>query len=169
MAPGHWENDKWELYNLDDDFSEADDLAAKNPKKLAELKALFDEEAKKNNVYPFDDRGSARVAVPKPPPGGSDPNRTQFTYYAGVSRLPETAAPNTKNRSHRISAVIEMPAQGGEGVILAEGGKSAGFALYVQNGKLAYHYNWFERERTNVVSQHSASGREINRCDGVRL
>ena len=152
LAPGHWENDKWELYNLDDDFSEADDLAAKNPKKLAELKALFDEEAKKNNVYPFDDRGSARVAVPKPPPGGSDPNRTQFTYYAGVSRLPETAAPNTKNRSHRISAVIEMPAQGGEGVILAEGGKSAGFALYVQNGKLAYHYNWFERERTNVVS-----------------
>ena len=153
LAPGNWENDKWELYNLDADFSEANNLAAVHPDKLAEMKALFDEEAKKNNVYPFDDRGAARAAVPKPPPGGSDPNRTKFTYYAGVSRLPETAAPNTKNRSHRISAVIEMPATGGDGVILAEGGKSAGFALYVQDGKLVYHYNWFERERTNLVSE----------------
>jgi arylsulfatase A-like enzyme len=154
-APGHWEKDKWELYNLDDDFSEANDLAAKNPKKLAELKALFDKEAKKNNVYPFDDRGAGRLAVPKPPPGGADPNRTKFTYYSGVTRLPETAAPNTKNRSHRITAVIEMPKKGGEGVIVAEGGKSAGFALYVQDGKLAYHFNWFERERTNLVSDVS--------------
>ena len=152
LAPGHWEKDKWELYNLDHDFSEAKDLAAKNPKKLAELKAIFNQEAKKNNVYPFDDRGAARIAVPKPPPGGADPNRTKFSYYAGVTRLPETAAPNTKNRSHRISAVIEMPEKGGEGVIVAEGGKSAGFALYVQDGKLVYHYNWFERERTNLVS-----------------
>jgi hypothetical protein len=151
-APGHWEKDKWELYNLDDDFSEANDLAAKNPKKLAELKALFDQEAKKSHVYPFDDRGTGRLAVPKPPPGGADPNRTKFTYYAEVTRLPETAVPNTKNRSHRITAVIEMPKKGGEGVIVAEGGKSAGFALYVQDGKLAYHYNWFERERTNLVS-----------------
>ena len=152
LAPGHWEKDKWELYNLDHDFSEAKDLAAKNPKKLAELKTIFNQEAKKNNVYPFDDRGAARIAVPKPPPGGADPNRTKFSYYAGVTRLPETAAPNTKNRSHRISAVIEMPEKGGEGVIVAEGGKSAGFALYVQDGKLVYHYNWFERERTNLVS-----------------
>jgi arylsulfatase len=153
LAPGHWEKDKWELYHLDEDFSEAKDLAAKHPEKLAELKKLFSEEAKKNNVYPFDDRGAARLAVPKPSPGGADPNRTRFTYYAGVSRLPETAAPNTKNRSHRITAVIEMPKKGGEGVIVAEGGKSAGFALYVQNGKLVYHYNWFERERTNLVSK----------------
>jgi arylsulfatase len=152
VAPGHWEKDRWELYNLDGDFSEAKDLAAKNPKKLSELKRLFDQEARKNNVYPFDDRGAARIAVPKPSPGGSDPNRTKFTYFAGVTRLPETAAPNTKNRSHRITAVIELPKKGGEGVIVAEGGKSAGFALYVQNGKLVYHYNWFERERTNLVS-----------------
>ena len=152
LAPGHWEKDKWELYNLDEDFSEADDLAAKYPKKLAQLKALFDQEAKKNHIYPMDDRGAARIAEPKPSPGGADPNRTKFTYYAGASRLPETAAPNTKNRSHRITAEIEMPVKGGEGVIVAEGGKSAGFSLYVQNGKLNYHYNFFERERTNLVS-----------------
>jgi len=151
LAPAHWENDRWELYNLDEDFSEANDLAAKLPDKLAELKAIFDEEAEKNHVYPLDDRGSGRLAVPKPAPGGSDPNRRQFTYYSGCSRLPETAAPNTKNVSHRITAHIDMP-EGGEGVILAIGGQAAGFALYVQNGKLVYHYNWFERERTNVVS-----------------
>ena len=152
LAPGHWENDRWELYNLDKDFSEANDLAAKYPKKLAELKKIFDQEARSNHVYPFDDRGAARLSVPKPSPGGSDPNRTKFTYFAGASRLAETAAPNTKNRSHRISAVIDMPDSGGEGVIVAEGGKSAGFALYIQNGNLVYHYNWFERERTNLVS-----------------
>ena len=152
LAPGKWENDKWELYNLDEDFSEAKNLAAQQPDKLAALKKIFDEEAEKNHVYPFDDRGSGRIPEPRPSPGGGDPNRRKFTYYAGVSRLPETAAPNTKNCSHRISAVIEMPTQGGEGVIVAEGGKSAGFALYVQNGKLVYHYNWFERERTNLVS-----------------
>src|SRR5262245_30964879 len=151
-APGHWENDKWELYNLDEDFSEANNLAAQNPTKLAELKALFDEEAKKNHVYPLDDRGAARLAEPKPSPGGADPNRTKFTYYTGALRLPETASPNTKNRSHRITAVIEMPEKGGEGVIVAAGGGSAGYALYVKDGKLAYHYNWFERERTNLVS-----------------
>jgi arylsulfatase A-like enzyme len=151
LAPAHWENDRWELYNIDEDFSEAKDLAAQFPDKLAELKAIFDEEAEKNHVYPLDDRGSGRLAEPKPSPGGSDPNRRHFTYYSGCSRLPETAAPNTKNVSHRITAHIDMP-EGGEGVILALGGQAAGFAFYVQNGKLVYHYNWFERERTNLVS-----------------
>src|SRR5262249_29701729 len=118
FAPGHWENDRWELYNLDQDFSEANDLAAKYPDKLAALKKIFDEEAEKNHVFPLDDRGSARLAEPKPSPGGADPNRTKFTYYPGASRLPETAAPNTKNRSHRISAVIELSGKGDEGVIV---------------------------------------------------
>ena len=96
--------------------------------------------------------GWAGYLSPSHLPGGSDPNRTNFTFYPGASRLPETAAPNTKNRSHRISAVIEMPEKGGEGVIVAEGGGSAGFSLYVQDGKLVYHFNWFERERTHIVS-----------------
>lgn len=111
------------------------------------------------HYYPFDDRGAGRLAVLKPSPGGSDPNRTQFTYYAGVSRLAETAAANSENRSHRITAVIEMPATSGEGVIVAEGGASAGFSLYVQ------HYNWFERERTNFVSRTLPSGARSAVCD----
>jgi arylsulfatase len=152
FAPGNWDKDKWELYNIDDDFSEANDLAAKYPDKLKEMKALFDEEAERNHVYPFDDRGAGRLAEAKPSPGGADPNRTHFTYYEGATRLPETAAPNTKNRSHRITAIIDVPEKGGEGVIVAEGGASAGFALSEQDGKLVYDYNWFERERTHLVS-----------------
>ena len=152
FAPGNWDKDKWELYNLDQDFSQANDLAAKNPKKLAEMKALFDEEAQKYHVYPLDDRGTARLLVPKPAPGGSDPNRKHFTYYAGAVRLAETAAPNTKNKSHTIAAEIVMPISGGEGVIVAEGGSSAGFALYVQGGKLVYEYNWFDEDRYIITS-----------------
>ena len=107
LAPAHWEDDRWELYHLDEDFSEYHDLAAQHPDKLAELKKLFDEEAEKYGVYPFDDRGVARLVVPKPPPGGADPGRRQFTYFPGAVRLPETAAPNTKNRSHRITAHLD--------------------------------------------------------------
>ena len=148
-APGHWENDRWELYHLDEDFSEANDLATAHPEKLAELQAIFDQECETYGVYPLDDRGAARLAVPKPPPGGADPNRTHFTYYPGALRLPETAAPNTKNRSHSIEIQIERP---GDGVLLAIGGQSAGFVLYVKGGKPIYHYNWFDRERTVISS-----------------
>jgi arylsulfatase len=149
VAPGHWEKDRWELYNLDEDFSENNDLAAKHPEKLAALKKIFDEECKKYNVYPFDDRGSARLTVPKPPPGGADPKRRTFTYYPGAVRLAETAAPNTKNRSHRIDIAIATP---GDGVLLAEGGQSAGFVIYVKNGTPIYHYNFFEIDRIAVES-----------------
>lgn len=150
FAPGHWENDRWELYHLDEDFSENNDLAEQHPGKLAELKALFDTEAEKNGVYPFDDRGAARLAIPKPPPGGADPNRTHFVYYPGAVRLPETASPNTKNRSHRITAHI---AERGDGVLVAMGGTSAGYVLYVQDGRAHYEYNWFDRERTVLVGE----------------
>jgi hypothetical protein len=149
-APGNWDKDKWELYNIDDDYSEANDLAAKYPQKLAEMKALFDEEAKKNHVYPLDDRGSARLVTPKPTP--ADPNRTDFTYYPGAIRLAETAAPNTKNKSHTIVADIVVPENGADGVLVAEGGLSAGFTLYVKDRKPVYEYNWFDEDRYTIAS-----------------
>ncbi len=151
-APGNWDKDKWELYNLDEDFSEANDLAASMPEKLAQMKALFDAEAEKYHVYPLDDRGTGRIYEAKPSPGGSDPKRTKFTYYSGAVRLAETAAANTKNRSHTIEADITMPEQGGEGVLVAIGGSSGGYSLYVQDGKLVYHFNWFDETRTVITS-----------------
>ena len=152
-APGNWDNDTWELYNIDDDFSEANNLAASNPEKLAEMKALFDEEAKKNNVYPLDDRGTGRIYEAKPSPGGSDPKRTYFTYYSGTTRLAETAAPNMKNKSHTITAEINIPDKGGDGVLVAEGGSGGGFALYIKDGKLVYEYNFFDEDRYIVTSK----------------
>jgi len=150
VAPGNWDKDRWELYNLAEDFSESNDLAAAMPDKLEEMKALFLEEAEKYHVFPLDDRGAERLAIPKPTP--SDPNRTHFVFYPGATRLAETAAPNTKNKSHTISADIEVPDAGAEGVIVAEGGSSAGFALFMRDGKLVYHFNWFDEERTEVES-----------------
>ncbi|WP_145285559.1 arylsulfatase [Pirellulimonas nuda] len=165
-APGNWDQDKWELYHLDEDFSEANDLAAKMPEKLVAMIALFDEEAEKNHVYPLDDRGTGRIYIPKPSPGGSDPKRTNFTYYSGAVRLAETAAANTKNRSHTIEADITMPENGGEGVLVAIGGSSGGYSLYVQDGKLVYHFNWFDETRTVITSSEPVpAGKSTVRFD----
>jgi N-sulphoglucosamine sulphohydrolase, C-terminal len=108
LAPGNWDKDKWELYNLDKDFSEANDLAATNPEKLAELKKKFDEAAVKFHVYPFDDRGSARLAISKPPVPGSDPKSNTFTYYPGAIRIAEPAAPPMKNRTWTLNAKVKI-------------------------------------------------------------
>lgn len=146
---GDFENDKWELYDLRNDFSQANDLAAQNPAKLKELQALFDKEAKKNNVYPLDDRLSDRDGYLTRPSLSRD--RTDFTYFPGTIRVPEGTAPNLKARSHSITAEFEMPAGGAEGVIVAQGG-SAGYTLYVQDGHLVYENNFFGRERDRIVS-----------------
>lgn len=149
-APGNWDNDKWELYNIDEDFSESKNLAAEYPEKLEEMKKIFDEEAEKYHVYPLDDRGTGRLVSPKPTP--SDPNRKHFTFFPGAVRLAETASPNTKNKSHVITADLDMPNSGGNGVIVASGGSSAGFSLYLDNGKPVYHYNYFDDTRYVITS-----------------
>ncbi len=127
------------------------------------MKKLFDEEAAKNHVYPLDDRGSARIVSPRPTP--FDPKTTDFTYYAGAVRLAETASPNTKNKSHSITAVIDMPAQGGEGVIVASGGGSAGYALYVQGGKLVYHYKFFDDRYVVTSTEPVPAGKSTVKMD----
>jgi arylsulfatase len=151
FAPGNWDKDKWELYNIDEDFSEAKNLAAEHPDKLEALKKIFDEEAQKYGVNPMDDRGAGRLAEPKPSPGGADPNRVEFTYYAGAVRLPETAAPNTKNRSHSIKVAVNNDGNA-EGVLVAAGGMSAGYTLYAKGGKVVYEYNYFDKVRLKVAS-----------------
>ena len=162
-APGNWDKDKWELYNIDEDYSEANDLAAKYPKKLAEMKALFDQEAAKNHVYPLDDRGTGRIVSPKPTP--ADPKRTDFVYYTGATRLAETTSPNVKNKSYSITADIVVPENGGEGVIVADGGGSAGFALYVQDGKLIYHYKFFDERYVITSTEAVPAGKSTVKFD----
>jgi arylsulfatase len=140
----------WQLYNIEEDFSEAVDLADSNPEKLKELKAIFDEEAKKYNVYPLDDRFAERARNPQRP--SVTRGRDSFRYAPGTVRIPEGSAPPIYQRSHSIIAALETD-DDSEGVIAAEGGSSGGYSLYVRDGKLVYEYNFFGKERYAIASE----------------
>lgn len=139
-----FEEDKWELYNLNEDFSQANDLAAQQPQKLKELQALFDKEARANQVYPLDDRWLERGMDQTRP--SLVRGRTDFSFQQGTVRIPEGSAPNTKMRSHRISTRLVVPKQGVEGVIAAQGGSAGGWTLYVKDGHLVYVNNFFGKQ-----------------------
>ena len=139
----------WNLYNIDEDFSQAKDLATSNPKKLAELQALFDQQADKFGVFPLDDRLAERMIAVRP---SVVAGRTKFTYRAGAVRIPEGSAPQLYQRSHTITAKLTIPKGGAEGVILATGGSGGGYSLYVKNGKLNYDYNFFQKGVYHIES-----------------
>lgn len=141
----------WELYNIKEDFSEAHDLSAEYPEKLAELQALFDEEAEKFNVYPLDDRFAERVSNPERP--SVVRGRTQFSYAAGTVRVPEGSAAPIYQRSHTITAEIEVPEGGASGVLIANGGSSAGYTLYLQDSVPVYEFNFFGRTIYRVAGE----------------
>ena len=133
----------WELYNLTTDYSEADNLAAQFPDKLQELQALFDVEAKRNQVYPLDPRMGGRQARP---------TGTHFSYYAGTGHLYVSLTPAYENHSHTIAAYVDIPSRGADGVLLANGGESGGFSLFLKNGKPTYTYNYFGRRITTIAA-----------------
>ena len=143
--------EKWELYDIRNDFSQGRDLAAERPDKLAELQQLFDEEAHRNNVYPLKEPGQtfgAKFAV-----HDSLRGTAKMTYTAAHQRMPERSVVNLKNCSFRITADITVPAGGCEGVIVAQGGNMAGWSLYVgPDGRPRYHYNWLGHEHYVAVS-----------------
>jgi arylsulfatase A-like enzyme len=130
---------KWELYHVADDFSEAVNLADKYPDKLHELQLLFYAEAARYNVLPLDDSTVARMDPAIRP--SLTRGRTEFTYSGTVTRIPEAAAPDVKNKSFRITADVVLPKGGGTGVVLTQGGISAGYALMFKDGKPVFHYN----------------------------
>jgi len=145
------QEDIWELYDTTVDFSLTNDLAAKNPEKLAELQAIFDREALANNVYPLDDRRYERfdpAQAGRPDLMGS---RTSLTLADGMDGMLENTFINIKNRSKTITANVEL-AGNDRGIILTQGGKFGGWALYMDGGKPAYTYNWFGLEKYTVAS-----------------
>src|SRR5258708_33919304 len=99
---------QWELYRVSEDFSEAENLAARNPAKLKELQGVFDREAKKYNVYPLDSTFAERADVSLRP--SLTRGRSTFTYYPGTIRVPEGAAPDTKTRSFSVAAEVSTHA-----------------------------------------------------------
>jgi arylsulfatase len=165
FAPGNWENDEWELYNLDADFSEANNLAAENPEKLEELKQLFAAAADRYGILPLDDRGSARIAIPKPPVPGANEDASTYTYYPGATRIPEPAAPPMKNTSWTMTATIETDGPETEGVIVGFGGVAAGIVLYLHEGVPVFDYNLFEDHTVLRGKQPLPAGEAIITVD----
>jgi arylsulfatase A-like enzyme len=147
-----FDNDTWELYHVDQDFSQADDLAARNTEKVKELQAKFLEEAKKYDVLPLDDRMAARFDARNRIAG--EP-RTSWTYYGNNVRLPDAAGPIVYPNSHTVTAELSIPEKGCEGVIACCGGGSNGWAVYVKDGKLTYHYNFFDYEHTTIQAKEA--------------
>ena len=149
---------KWELYNIAEDFSENNDLAAKQPDKLRELQELFMVEATKYNVFPLDNSVLPRIIAPRP---SATAGRNTFTYAGELSGLPESDAPSILNRSYTITAEVDIPGSAStgatvgragsqdssEGMIVTEGGRFGGYGLYLLKGKPVFLYNFLDLER----------------------
>ena len=148
-STGDFDHDTWELYKLADDFSEANDVSAEYPQKLRELQDDFWVEAKKYDVLPLDDRFAERGDPSLRP--SLIAGRADFSYYPGTV-IPEPSAANTKNKSHIITATIEVPRGGADGVLVAEGGAAGGYTLYIQHGKPVFEYNYMAHERYKIAS-----------------
>ena len=132
------EDFKWELYDISQDFSQSRNLAASNPAKLKEMQAVFDAEAKKYHVYPLDSSYSSRAAAALRP--SLSRGRTSFTYYPGAIRISEGTAPDTKNRSFKVTANVDVPQGGANGVLATQGGDFGGWGLFVEDGKPQFVY-----------------------------
>jgi arylsulfatase len=134
----------WELYKLADDYSENNDLAAKMPDTLRDMKELFMVEAAKYSVFPLDNSFTARAATPRP---SATAGRTVFTYSGESSGLPYSSAPDIAGKSYSITAEVEIPQGGAEGMINTLGGRGGGHGLYLLKGKPVFVYNFFDVER----------------------
>lgn len=134
----------WELYNIANDYSENNDLAAKNPAKLSELKELFIVEATKNNVFPLDNSVLTRLVAARP---SATAGKTLFTYSGEMAGLPVSCAPSILNKSYTITADVDIPQGGAEGVLVTLGGRFGGYGLYLLKGKPIFTYNLVDLQR----------------------
>jgi len=152
LGPGgdfDFDQDVCELYNINEDPAETNDLAAKNPQKLEELKKKWDEEAVKYNVYPLYDDVAKRAANVTAIFGTKS---NTFTYYPpGAEFIAEATSPPVKNRSHTIMASVETDGRT-DGVITACGGYFSGYTLYVKNNIVTYAYNYYDEKYTRIQS-----------------
>ena len=160
-------DDVWELYDVRTDFSLVDDLAAKQPQKLAEMQALFMKEAETHHVLPMDDRVFERALaelVGRPDLMGG---RTSLTLAEGMTGMMENVFISVKNKSKTITAEVEVPQGGGNGTIVAQGGRFGGWSLYVKDGVPAYDYNFLGLSRSSVAASKPLAPGKID--DPLRL
>jgi arylsulfatase A-like enzyme len=143
---------KWELYNLTEDYSEYNDLAAKMPDKLREMQELFLVEATKYNVFPLDNSVLPRLLAARP---SATAGRTVFTYAGEMAGLPDSDAPSILNKSYTITAEVDVPQGGGEGMLVTLGGRFGGYGLYLLKGKPVFLYNMLDLERFRWEGQQA--------------
>jgi arylsulfatase A-like enzyme len=154
-----FEDDVWELYHVAEDFSESKDVADQYPEKLEELKAAWDEDAWKYNVYPLYDDIAARLsnAVKQ-----YAPIRDKYVYYPpGAVRIAEPYSPPIKNRNHSLTAYATIPAAGAEGVLVCSGGLYGGYTFYVVDNRLAYEYNAYNEDRFQIRAETPLPAGEV--------
>jgi len=147
------ENDQWELYDTRADFSLANDLAGKNPEKLKEMQELFIKEAVKYSVLPIDDRMFERFNASLVGRPDLMAGRTSLTVLEGMIGMSENVFINLKNRSHTITADVQVPKGGAKGVILAQAGRFGGWSLYMKAGKPTYTYNFLGLKRFTIAAK----------------
>jgi arylsulfatase A-like enzyme len=147
----------WELYHVAKDFSQSKDLAKDNPKKLAELQAFFLIEAAKHNVLPIDSSFADRADPALRP--NLNRGRTDYTYYPGMIRIPEASAPDLKNKSFRITAEVEIPEGGADGVLVTQGGRFGGWGLLVIEGKPMFAYAYSNQDGEKYPGQKKSKTR----------
>jgi arylsulfatase len=153
----------WELYHIDEDFSQANNLADRYPGKLREMQLLFYGEARKYNVLPIDNKKVKRMDIRNRP--SLTLGRDEFTYYDGMIRIPEGTAPDFKNKSHMITAEVEVGAGSTDGVIVTQGGRFGGWGLYIHEGRPKYVYNLANLERTYLVGEPLPPGKHTIRYE----
>jgi arylsulfatase len=144
--------DIWELYDTRTDFSLTHDLAMQQPKKLKELQALFLKEAKNNTVLPIDDRVFERINAELVGRPDLMEGRTSLTLAEGMTGMSENVFINIKNKSKTITAELDIPEGGANGVIIAQGGRFGGWCLYLKDGKPTYTYNFLGLNSTTISS-----------------
>jgi arylsulfatase A-like enzyme len=142
----------WELYHIEEDFAENHNVAAENHARLIEMIAQWYVEAGKYNVLPVDGRGQQRFAEERPQIAV---DRTSYTYYPGTQEVPMNAAAKIVNRPHSITADVDIPEGGAEGVLISQGGIDGGYAFFIKDGKLRYTYNYVARDFYQIESTKS--------------
>ncbi|MFT7327630.1 MAG: hypothetical protein ACI88S_002061 [Ilumatobacter sp.] len=157
-----WADDPWELYHQDVDYSQAHDLAREHPDKLAELVALWWDEARAHNVLPLDDRGRERFIDPLRPTASED--RDVYRYFPGSTPIPNPSLPLILNCPHSLTAHLTL-SDGDEGVLVCQGAELAGWSFFVQNGRAHYVHNVLKIEMSELVSANPLpTGQPIEVC-----
>ena len=155
-------NYPWELYNLNNDWTQTEDIAAKNPAKLKELQELFWKEAEKYQVLPLDTTVTARLVTPRP---SLTAGRSVFTWTQPITGIPNGDAPSLLNTSYNFKAEIEVPQGGAEGMLITQGGRFAGYGFYIVKNKPVFLWNLVDLKRVRWEGPALTPGKHVLEFD----